>query len=60
MARPRNAVPAYRQHKSGKAIIEVYTDSGRRTAIMLPGPHGSEESRTEYARILALLATNKG
>lgn len=60
MARPKNPVPAYRLHKSGKAIIEVYTDSGRRTAIMLPGPYGSEESRAEYARVLAILATNNG
>jgi integrase len=53
MARPRNAVPTYRHHKqSGQAVVTLTDGLGGRRDVLL-GKHGTPESRTEYARILA-------
>jgi integrase len=54
MPRRRSSVPSYRRHKqSGQAIVTL-TDAprGRRRDVLL-GPHGTPESRAEYARVLA-------
>lgn len=53
MARHRNPVPPYRLHKSGKAIIEVYAETGHRSAIMLPGPRRSSERSSAGFGILS-------
>jgi integrase len=60
MARPRLSVPTYRKHSTGRAVISVYTAQGTRTEILLPGEHGSRESKEEYARILRRLEANDG
>lgn len=60
MARPPLAVPTYRKHASGRAVISVYTANGARTEMQLPGQYGSKESKTEYARILKTLEANQG
>ncbi len=53
MPRSRNPVPSYRLHKqSGQAVVTVRTGTGQRRDILL-GPYGSEESKAEYARIVA-------
>ena len=36
MARPRLAVPTYRKHASGRAVISLYAASGARTEMLLP------------------------
>ena len=58
MPRPKNQVPTYRLHKqSGQAIVTV-TSGGVRKDITL-GRHGSEESKAEYRRVLADLASGR-
>lgn len=53
MPRARNPIPSYRLHKqSGQAVVTVRTGTGQRRDILL-GPYGSEESKAEYARIVA-------
>lgn len=53
MPRP-NHIPAYRLHKSSGQAIVTLTDafSGARKDHLL-GPHGTPNSRTEYARLIA-------
>jgi hypothetical protein len=60
MPRPRLQIPAYRKHSSGRAVVSVYRADGSRSEILLPGPHGSEESKQEYERVLAVLRANAG
>jgi hypothetical protein len=60
MPRPRLQVPGYRKHSTGRAVVSIYRAHGLRTEIMLPGPYGSDESKQEYERILALLRANGG
>jgi integrase len=46
-------VPSYRLHKqSGQAIVTLTDGLGRRRDVLL-GRHGTPESRTEYARVIA-------
>jgi integrase len=53
MARPRKTVPTYRLHKqSGQAIVTLTDGLGGRKDVLL-GRYGSEESRSEYARVLS-------
>lgn len=53
MPRRANPVPTYRLHKpSGQAVATVRTPGGGRHDVYL-GPYDSEESRREYARLLA-------
>ena len=50
---PKGSVPSYRLHKSsGQAIVTLSDPSGRRTDVLL-GKYGSEQSHTEYRRVLA-------
>jgi integrase len=52
MSRPLN-VPSYRLHKqSGQAIVTLTDALGRRRDVLL-GRHGTAESRTQYARVIA-------
>ena len=56
MLHSKSKVPAYRLHKaSGQAIVTVATSAGQRRDFYLSG-HGTPESLTEYARIVATLA----
>jgi hypothetical protein len=49
MARPKSEAPGYRLHKqSGRAYVGI---DGRQH--LLPGPHGSEESRFAYDKLVA-------
>jgi len=49
----RKRVPSYREHKqSGQAIVTLPDGQGGRRDILL-GQHGSEQSRREYARLIA-------
>jgi integrase len=49
----RNHIPTYRLHKqSGQAIVTLPDGAGGRHDVTL-GPHGTTESRAEYARVLA-------
>jgi integrase len=51
-------VPAYRLHKpSGQAVVTVRTAQGERRDIYL-GVYNSPESRTEYARLIAVAAVD--
>jgi integrase len=54
MARPRSvSPPKYRKHRaSGQAIVTLRDPTGRRKDYLL-GPHGSAESKREYARLVA-------
>lgn len=53
MPRARNPIPSYRRHKqSGQAVVTVRTATGQRRDMLL-GPYGSEESKAEYARVVA-------
>lgn len=55
MARPKNPLPSYLRHSSGKARA-VWTDAaGVRHDVQLPGPFGSDESKAEFERILTLV-----
>ena len=57
----RKPTPSYLLHKkTGKAIVAVYDADGRRRGILLPGKFESNESRTEYKRLLARLNVNDG
>jgi len=48
----RPNLPSYRKHKqSGQAIVTFRLPSGRGKDYLL-GPHGSEQSKAEYARLL--------
>jgi integrase len=51
---PRNgSLPSYRRHKqSGQAVVTLNDPTGRRRDVLL-GPYGSDESKAEYARVLA-------
>ena len=61
MARKANPIPSYLKHQSsGKARIRVTRADGSRQEILLPGPYGSQESKDEYQRILAILQNNQG
>jgi hypothetical protein len=52
MARSKS-VPTYRLHKqSGQAVVTLVDPTGRRKDVLL-GRHGTTESRTEYARVIA-------
>ncbi len=52
MSRRSNPVPKYRHHKaSGQAVVTVNVN-GRRKDVYL-GVFGSEESKSEYARVVA-------
>lgn len=55
---PRSAsVPSYRHHKpSGQAVVTIRTATGERRDVYL-GAFSSPESRAEYGRIIAELAT---
>jgi integrase len=55
---PRSRVPSYRIHKpSGQAVVTIRAATCERRDVYL-GAHNSPESRREYARILAELATS--
>jgi integrase len=57
MSRPR-PVPRYRLHKpSGRAVVTVRGPDGKRHDVYL-GPYNSDESRREYARVVAELASS--
>src|SRR5215475_9670175 len=60
MVRPRLSVPTYRKHSTGRAVVSVYTAHGTRKEILLPGQHGSQESKEEYARVLKQLEAHNG
>jgi integrase len=60
MARPRNLVPTYRKHRTGRAVVSVYRADGSRTEILLPGRHGSAESKEAYERTLTQLRIGSG
>ncbi len=48
----RNTIPSYRLHKqSGQAVVTLPDGIGGRRDVLL-GPHGTAESRKEYARVL--------
>ncbi|MDB5311932.1 MAG: hypothetical protein JWO38_6134 [Gemmataceae bacterium] len=52
MPRPRNSIPSYLPHQSGRARA-VWTDStATRRFKLLPGPFESPESRAAFARLL--------
>jgi hypothetical protein len=55
---PRSpSVPSYRLHRpSGQAVVTIRTASGERRDVYL-GAYNSPESRAEYGRIIAELAT---
>src|SRR5262245_21184310 len=56
MPRRKNAVPAYSHHKpSGQAYVRVPDAAGGRKTVYL-GAYNTEESRSEYARVVAELA----
>src|SRR5438094_622708 len=60
MARQRSTVPLYQRHSSGHARVRTYDTNGKRIEIILPGDYGSDESKAEYARVVAQLAAGKG
>jgi hypothetical protein len=51
--------PSYRLHSSGQAVVTVRTTSGNLRDILL-GPWDTNESKTEYARVLGVLSANGG
>ena len=56
----RSAVPTYRKHEqSGQAVVTFRLPNGRRKDYLL-GRHGSKESKTEYARLLAEFQAGHG
>ncbi|HUR53136.1 MAG TPA: hypothetical protein VMZ71_03320 [Gemmataceae bacterium] len=58
MPRPKNAIPTYRLHKqSGQAIVTVTAGGVRRDITR--GSHGTPESKEEYRRVLADLASGR-
>lgn len=55
---PRHTVPSYRLHKpSGQAVVTIRTPAGDRRDVYL-GVYSSPESRAEYGRLVAELATS--
>ena len=53
MSRPKSLIPKYRQHRaSGQAVVTISDHSGRRRDVYLGG-FGTEESKAEYARVIA-------
>jgi integrase len=57
MPRPRSGVPAYLRHKpSGRAYVRLPDGAGGRKTVYL-GVYDSDDSRREYARLIAALAT---
>jgi hypothetical protein len=58
MSRSRTSAPSYRLHKpTGQAVVTVRTTAGERRDVYL-GKYDSPESRREYSRIIAELATS--
>ena len=58
MSRSRTSVPSYRLHKpTGQAVVTIRTIAGERRDVYL-GAYDSPESRAEYGRIIAELATS--
>src|SRR5262245_12925497 len=56
----RTAVPSYRLHKpTNQAVVTVRAADGRRQDVYL-GEYGSPQSRENYARVVAELATPAG
>lgn len=55
MPRPRNPLPAYLRHPSGRARVAWTDAAGVRHFRMLPGPFDSLESRAAYRAFLAEL-----
>jgi hypothetical protein len=55
MARPKNSVPSYLRHPSGRARVAWTDPTGRRCFKMLPGPFDSTESKAAYRAFLAEL-----
>src|SRR5215217_4680849 len=48
----KGSFPSYRHHKqSGQAVVTLNDPTGRRRDVLL-GPHGSPESKAEYARVI--------
>ena len=61
MPRQPNPIPSYRLHKkTGRAVVTVRDHLGDRRDILLPGQHGSDESRQEYERVCAQLRAAGG
>jgi integrase len=60
MPRPRLTVPTYRKHSTGRAVVTVYREDGSRSEVLLPGKYASEQSKTEYERLLTRLRANDG
>jgi integrase len=60
MARQRSTIPTYQKHSSGRARVRTYDGEGNRVEIILPGEYGSEQSKQEYARILATINAGNG
>ncbi len=59
MPRPRKATPSYLEHKQSGRARAVWTDSlGLRQYRMLPGPFGSDQSRTAFAQLELALAVS--
>jgi integrase len=58
MPRARQQIPTYLKRRDRGAVM-VYR-GGVRTEITLPGKYGSEESKAEYARVVAQLAAGNG
>jgi integrase len=57
MPRSRTSIPSYRLHKpTGQAVVTIRTATGERRDMYL-GKYESTESRAEYARVIAELAT---
>ena len=55
---PRQSVPSYRLHKpSGQAVVTIRTPAGDRRDVYL-GVFNSPESRAEYGRLVAEIATS--
>lgn len=60
MPRPSNVVPVYRRHKpTNQAVCTVRTATGQRKDLYL-GRWNSAESKTEFARIVAIVGTHGG
>lgn len=55
MSRPRNSVPSYLRHASGRARVAWTDPAGTRCFRMLPGLYDSPESKAAYRAFLAEL-----
>lgn len=60
MSRPRNTVPTYQLHSSGRARVRYYDSAGKRCELILPGKFGSKESKNAYAELVKRLETGAG